>query len=87
MFIDYKLGDSLCGAVKLNKNADPDKYIYCDYGIGFDAYPKFLLSSDKWGKNVDIFGVHNTLPIHIDNGFPKFLVKDQQMEYMILQQQ
>ena len=87
MFIDYKLGDSLCGAVKLNKNADPDKYTYCDYGIGFDAYLKFLLSSDEWGKNVDIFGVDNTLSIHIDNRFPKFLVKHQQMEQIILQQQ
>ena len=27
----------MCGAIKLNKNVDPDKYGYGGYGIGFDA--------------------------------------------------
>ena len=34
---DFTLGDSLFGAVKLTKNADPVKYGYSCYGIGFDA--------------------------------------------------
>ena len=37
------LGNSLFVAVKLTKNADPDKYKYSGYGIGFDANESFLL--------------------------------------------
>ena len=40
---DFLLGNSLFGAVKLTKNADPDKYKYSGYGIGFDARGSFLL--------------------------------------------
>ena len=59
----FKLGDCLCGAAKLNKNADPDKYGYCGYGTGFE----FSLSSGEWGKNVVILGVHNSLSVHVAN--------------------
>ena len=31
---DFMLGNSFFGAVKLTKNADPDKYGYSGYGIG-----------------------------------------------------
>ena len=34
---DFTLGNSLFGAVKLAKNANPDKYEYSGYGIGFDS--------------------------------------------------
>ena len=34
---DFTLGDSLFGAAKLTKNADPVKYGYSGYGIGLDA--------------------------------------------------
>ena len=33
---DFTLKDCLFGAVMLNKNADPDKYNYSGYSIGFD---------------------------------------------------
>ena len=39
----FLLGNSLFGAVKLTKNADPDKYEYSGYGIGFDTGGSFLL--------------------------------------------
>ena len=35
------LGDSLFGALKLTKNADPDKYRYGGYGVGFDSRSNF----------------------------------------------
>ena len=35
--IDFTLGNCLFGALKLTKNADPDKYKYTSYGIGFDS--------------------------------------------------
>ena len=36
--------NSLFGAVKLTKHADPGKYFYSWYGIGFDTCSTFLLS-------------------------------------------
>ena len=36
----------------LAKNADPDKYGYSSYGIGFVARSQFLLSNGACGKNV-----------------------------------
>ena len=41
----FTLSDCLFGTVKLTKNADPDKYDYNDYGIGFDTYAIFV---SKW---------------------------------------
>ena len=40
---DFTLKDCLFGAVKLNKNFDPDKYPYFGYGIGFDSRSLFCL--------------------------------------------
>ena len=54
---DFCLGNSLLGAVKLTTNADPDKYKYFGYGIGFDASESFLLSNGSgFSKNVIILG-------------------------------
>ena len=41
----------------LAKNADPDKYVYDGYGIGFDSRSLFLLPNYNWSKNLIIFGV------------------------------
>ena len=40
--MDILLRDCFLGAIKLTKNADPDKYGYSSSGIGFDAHSKFL---------------------------------------------
>ena len=53
--IDFTLGNCLFGYMKLNKNADPDKYAYSGYGIEFDARSLFSLPQGSWGKNVTIF--------------------------------
>ena len=34
----FTLDDCLFGAVKLTKNADPDKQVYSGYGTGFDVH-------------------------------------------------
>ena len=48
------------GTVKLTKNADPDKYEYSGYGIGFDAHLQFSWSDGSSGfKNVVIFWCWN----------------------------
>ena len=38
---DPTLGNSLCGAIKLVKNADIDKYKYSGYDIVFDMKETF----------------------------------------------
>ena len=57
----------LLGPVKLTKNADPDKYVYTGYGIGFDARSEFSLPDGSSGKNVIIFGVDIISSLHINN--------------------
>ena len=52
----FALGNSLFGGVKLTKNADPDKYKYYRYRIGFDACGSFSLSNGSgFGKNAVTF--------------------------------
>ena len=36
--------------MKSTKNADPDKYRYSGYGIGFDAHSRFSVNGE-WDKN------------------------------------
>ena len=65
---DFALINSLFGAVKLTTHTDPDNYKYSGYGIGFHARESFPLSNGTCsGKNVIIFGVDVTLPVHEDN--------------------
>ena len=64
---DFILKYCLCGSVKLTKNADPDKYKYSGYGIGFDLHSNFSLPDCSMGKNIIIFGVDMSSSVHIDN--------------------
>ena len=40
---DFTLKDRLFGTVELTTNADPNKYSYSEYGIGFDSPSPFSL--------------------------------------------
>ena len=64
---DFTLKDSLFEAVKVTKNADPDKYVYTGYGIGFDSRSEFSLPGGSMGKNVIIFRGDMSSSVHIDN--------------------
>ena len=44
-------GLCFCGAVKLTKNFDPNKFGYSVYRIGFDAHSQFSLLTGKCGRN------------------------------------
>ena len=55
------------GGVKWTKNADPEKYSYSGFGIGFDTRGEFSLTDGSVGKNVIIFGVDMRSSVHIDN--------------------
>ena len=71
---NFTLRDCLFGAVKLTKNADPDKYSYSGYDIGFDSRPRFSYPDFDWGKNVVIFGVDNNSSVHDYNDQKDILV-------------
>ena len=72
--------------MKLTTNADPDKYGYRGNGIELDPLSEFPLPSGEWGKNVVIFAADNNLSVHADNNKDiRFLVKDHEMDYMMLQ--
>ena len=57
----------------MTKNADPNKYGYSGYSIGFDTLSQFLRSRGSWGKNV-IFGVDMCSSLHVDNKNENILV-------------
>ena len=48
---NFTLGNCSFGSVKLNKSADPDKYKYSDYDIGFNFRSQFLFTDGSMGKN------------------------------------
>ena len=55
----------LFGLIRLTENADPDKYFYSGYGIGFDTRATFSLSDrNGFNKNITIFVVDNSSSVH-----------------------
>ena len=62
---DFTLKICLFGAIKLTKNADPDKCYYSGCGIGFDSRLLFSYAGFDWCKNVVIFWSISS--VHIDN--------------------
>ena len=64
---DFTLGNCLFGSEKLTKNADPDKYKYTGYGIGFASRSEFLFADGTYGKkNVIISGADVSSSVHVD---------------------
>ena len=67
---NFTLGNCLFGAMKLTKNADPDKYGCSGYGTGFNARLQFSLLGSSWGNFiviVIIFGVDNSSFVQVHN--------------------
>ena len=64
---DFTLNNCLFESVKLNKNADPDKYKYSGYSRGFDSRSEFSFTDGSMGKNVIIFGADMSSCVHVDN--------------------
>ena len=48
---DFTLGSCLFGSVKLTKNADPDKYKFRCYDIGFDTRSEFPFTDESIDNN------------------------------------
>ena len=64
---DFTLKNCLFGSIKLTKNADPDKYKYSNYGIGFDFCSELSLNDVSISKKVIIFGVDMSSSVLADN--------------------
>ena len=60
------MNNCLFGSVKLIKNADPDKYKYSGYDIGFDSHLEFSFTDGNMRKNAIIFGADLNSSVHID---------------------
>ena len=71
---DFTLNNCLFGSVKITKNADPDKYKYSYYNIGFDSRSEFAFTDGSMGENVIICGADMSSSVHIDNKNKDFLI-------------
>ena len=64
--IEYTILNASFGAMEITKNANTSKYKYKGYGICFDKGGSFSEGSINNGRNVLIFGVHESL-LHSNN--------------------
>ena len=60
----FTIQNTFFGAVKTIKNADTSKYNYKGYGICFDEGGTFSKGNINNGRNVLIFGVHESSLVH-----------------------
>ena len=72
---DFRLGNSLFTSVNLTMNADPDKYLYTGYAIGFNLHTDISLPDVKVGKNIIIFGNDTGASACIDNHLCKLVIR------------
>ena len=65
---DYTVKNALFGGAKITKNAtDISKHKYEEYGICFDEGGTFSKGNINNGRNVLIFGVHESSLVHANN--------------------
>ena len=63
----FTVQNALFGAMQITKNADTSKYKYKGYGICFDEGGMFSIGNINNGRNVLIFGVHESSLVHTNN--------------------
>ena len=64
---DYTIQNALFGAIKITKNTDSSRNKYEGYGICFDEGGLFSEGNINNGRNVLIFGVHESSITHTTN--------------------
>ena len=65
--IEITILNALFGAMEITKNANTSKYKYKGYGICFNKGGSFSEGSISNGRNVLIFGVHQSSLLHSNN--------------------
>ena len=63
----FTVQKALFGSIQITKNADTSKYKYEGYGICFDEGGTFSIGDIRNGRNVLIFGVHESSLTHANN--------------------
>ena len=63
----FTVQKALFGSMQITKNADTSKYKYKGYGICFDEGGMFSIGNINNGRNVLIFGVHESSLVHTNN--------------------
>ena len=63
----FTVQNALFGSIQITKNADTSKYKYEGYGICFDEGGSFDIGNITNGKNVLIYGVHESSLTHANN--------------------
>ena len=63
----FTVQNALFGSMQITKNADSSKYKYKGYGICFDEGGMFSIGNINNGRNVLIFGVHESSIVHVNN--------------------
>ena len=64
---DYTIQNALIGAMKITKNTDSSKNNYKGYGLCFDEGGTFSKGNINNGRNLIIFGVHESSLVHANN--------------------
>ena len=64
---EFTLKDRLFGAVKLIKNANPNKHSYWGYGIRFDSGSIFSILNFDLSKNVISFGTDMSSSVYANS--------------------
>ena len=63
----FTVQNALFGSMQITKNADTSKYKYKGYGICFDEGGTFGIGNINNGRNILIFGVHESSFVHANN--------------------
>ena len=63
----FTVQNALFGSMQITKNADTSKYKYKGYGICFEEGGMFSIGNINNGRNVLIFGVHESSLVHTNN--------------------
>ena len=63
----FTVQNALFGLMQITKNTDTSKYKYKGYGICFDEGGTFGIGNINNGRNVLIFGVHESSLVHANN--------------------
>ena len=71
---EFVLGNCLFVAVKLTKNADPNKSWYTGVFTGSDARSQLLWTGGSWAKKFVNFGADMNSYVHVNNKNENILV-------------
>ena len=63
----FTVQNALFGSMQIPKNADTSQYKYKGYGICFDEGGLFSIGNINNGRNILIFGVHESSLVHVNN--------------------